>query len=546
MNPELRELLKSLPDYDPFSVQDDVWRFDEGLAWHAVDFYGEYLTHTKGPLARQPLVLAEFQAVVILNLYGWVHKTRTNAKGLPIRRYQQALIFLPRKNGKSTWVAGMAIYAQVHDPLRDIGGELYSAATEAGQASLVFDQAKQMILNHKDLAAKYRILQRALVVESEGSSYKPISADAKSKHGFNSSFICYDEIHSARDRELYDVLNTSTGARENPLFVMITTSDFDRPSICNEQLEYADKILSGVIKDDRFLPVIYRATIDDDWTDPEVWAKANPNLGVSISMEYMQRECQKAQDIPSYENTFKRLHLNVKTQQAQRWLQLQRWDLCGGPLPDLRGRRCIAGLDLASTTDICAFVLVFEPTEEDPTVYILPYFWVPSEGAREREKRDGVPYATWARSGLIRTTEGNVADYDHILKDVQELAELYEIVEIAIDRWGSQNLQNQLSGAGFEVVPFGQGFASMSPSCKALEKMIIGVECCHGGNEVLRWMASNVAIESDSAENIKFSKKRSTEKIDGMVALAMAIGRLEAQTTAETGSVYDTGGISFL
>jgi len=535
MKKKLKELLQSLPGYDPFDC-DDCWRFDEKLAWHVVDFFHEFLTHTKGPLARTPLILNDWQIAILLNLYGWVHKETGH------RRYQQAFIMVPRKNGKSTFIAGMVIYAICADPKRPTGGELYSAATERDQAKLVFNQAKEMVLQNEELSDIFKIYQNAMAIEEEGSSYRPLSSDAKSKHGFNSSFICYDEIQAARDRDLYDVLDTSTGSQDNPLFVVITTSDWDRPSICNELLDTAEKVRTGVIKDDRFLPVIYRADIDDDWTDPEVWKKANPNLGVSIKMDYMEAKCQKAQDVPSFENTFKRLHLNMKTEQAERWLPLKYWDNCKGKLPDLKGRKCRAGLDLASTIDICALELLFEPTEDDPLSYILSFFWVPQMNIETREKKDNVPYVTWASEGYIKTTTGNVADYDVILKDIEGLGEIYEILEIAIDRWGSQNLQNQLTYAGFEVVPFGQGYASMSPACKALEKMVIGVECMHDGNPVLRWMFSNVAIEKDSADNMKFSKKKSTEKIDGMVALAMAIGRQDAKDNDDE-SPYENGGL---
>lgn len=535
MDPDLRELLCSIPDYDPFDVRDDIWIFDFDAAMHAVAFYQTCITHTKGPLAGQKLILEPFQLAVTMNLYGWKHKESGN------RRYQQCFIFLPRKNGKSTWVAGFPIYHMLCDPLRDKGLECYAVATEKDQARAIFDQSKQMILQSPELKAEFKIYQHSIAILEEGSAYKLLSADAKSKHGFNSSLILYDEIHSAKDRELYDVLNTSTGARDNPLFVMVTTSDYDRPSICNEQLDYAEKVCSGVIKDDRFLPVLYRATIEDDWTDPKVWARANPNLGVSISMEYFKRECQRAQDVPSYENTFKRLHLNIKTEQANRWLQLDKWDKCGGKLLPLEGRECFAGLDLASTTDIASLVLVFP--DGDGMFDILPIFWIPSDNAHAREKRDNVPYATWAREGLIRTTEGNVIDFDVIRRDINELNEIYNIQEIAYDRWGAQQISNQLMGDGFDMVEFGQGYKSMTPACKGLEKIILGVQCRHGGNPVLRWMASNLAVVTDDADGLKFSKKHSSEKIDGMVALAMAYGRYDANIEEDTSSVYDNGGI---
>tara|TARA_R110002020_G_scaffold451901_1_gene666124 strand:- start:15951 stop:17282 length:1332 start_codon:yes stop_codon:yes gene_type:complete len=440
------------------------------------------------------------------------------------------------------------------DPCRPLGGiEAFSVASEKDQARAVFDQSRNMILQQPELSDEFKIYQHAIAVLDKGHSYRLLSADAKSKHGFNSSLILYDELHTAKDRELYDVLDTSTGAQDNPLFVIITTSDFDRPSICNEQLDYAEKVCSGVIKDDRYLPVLFKASLEDDWTDPAVWAKANPNLGVSLKMEYMEGKCQKAQDMPTYENTFKRLHLNIKTEQANRWLQLKLWDKCGGKLLPLEGRECFAGLDLASTTDIASLVLLFPYEDEDaeegenPISFdILPIFWIPEATAEERERVDNVPYVTWAREGFMRTTPGNVIDFDIIRKDINELAEIYNINTIAFDRWGAQQISNQLDGDGFDMAGFGQGFKDMTPACKGLEKMIIGVQCRHDNNPVLRWMASNLAVETDAADGLKFSKKHSTEKIDGMVSLAMAYGRYDAQLIEDTSSPYDNGGISLV
>lgn len=531
MNPDLKKALQSLPGYDPFDTEKDCWYFDEKTAWHSVDFLQKYATHVKGALARKPLELSEFQVVTQLNLYGWRHKDTGR------RRYRQAFILVPRKNGKSTWIAGLCLYAQAADPLRDLGGELYCAATEREQAALVFDQAKNMVLQNEELNSLYKIYQRSLVIEDDASSLKPISADAKSKHGFNSSFICYDEIHSAKDRDLYDVLDTSTGSRENPLIIVITTSDFNRPSICNELQDRAEKVQQGIIKDDSLLPVIFKAEITDDWTDPEVWAKANPNLGISVSLDYMKQKCQKAQDTPSFENTFKRLHLNIKTEQAVRWLQMDKWDMGSVPLQELAGRRCYAGLDLSTTTDITALVLVFE--DDEGGFDVLPYFWCPLETAREKEKRDGVPYMQWIHDGFMEGTEGNVIDYDELRKRINEIVQDYPIEEIGYDPWNATQLANQLfEQDGIPMIQFRQGFISMNEPSKALEALVIGGSLRHANNPVLRWMASNASVKSDPAGNIKPAKDKSTGRIDGIVALIMAIGRATA-TAGEGLSGYE-------
>ena len=271
-----------------------------------------------------------------------------------------------------------------------------------------------------------------------------------------------------------------------------------------------------------FLPVLFEAAKDDDWHDPAVWERVNPNLGVSLSREYLERECKRAIESPAYQNTFRRLHLNVQTESATAWLDLARWDACQADFhpDDLEGRPCFAGLDLASTTDLTAFVLFFH----NDGGAVLPFFWAPREGARKREEKDRVPYSTWARDGHLTLTEGNVCDYAAVRQRIQELAEIFEIRGIAFDRWGATQLVTQLREDGHEVVAFGQGYASMSAPSKELEKLVLGGQLRHDGHPVLRWNVTNVVVETDAAGNVKPSKKKSTEKIDGIVALVMAVG----------------------
>ena len=305
---------------------------------------------------------------------------------------------------------------------------------------------------------------------------------------------------------------TSTGARKQPLVIHITTSDYDRESICNEKYAYAVKVRDGIIDDPSFLPVIYEASREDDWTHPDTWRKANPGLGESVFLEYLEREGKRAEDSPSYENTFKRLHLNIRTEQDTRWIPMVKWDACAEveyEPEQLKGEKFYAGLDLASTTDIAALVLVF-PNEAGYAA--LPFFWIPGDSAHERERRDRVPYLTWARQGLIFLTDGDVIDYDAIRMKINELQKVYNIQEIAIDRWNVTQITSQLTGDGFELIGFGQGYASMSAPSKELEKLVLGQQLAHGGHPVMRWMESNVAIEMDSAGNVKPSKKRSSDE----------------------------------
>lgn len=522
-------ILRGIPGYDPYR-EADGFRFDPDAAQLRLDFFAECLKHVKGKSAGQPFHLEPWEASIVANLFGWKRKDGR-------RRYRECLIFVARKNGKTALAAGLVNAMLFCD--NEPGAEIYGAASEHGQACMVFDHVRGQIMQDADLSARCKIFngQAKAVTSLDGlSSYRVLSADATTKHGQNVHFAVIDELHCLPNRDLVDTIRTGTGSRRQPLIVYITTADFDREgSICNEIHDYADKVRDGVIEDPEFLPVIFEADKADDWKAPATWRKANPNLGVTVSEEYLQAECQRAQEIPEYENTFKRLHLNLRTETHTRWLSLDKWDACPDRLPDLAGQICYGGLDMATTTDIAAFVLLF-PNQGNA---LLPFFWIPRDSIEQRERRDRVPYATWARQGFVRPTEGNVIDYDIIRRDIVELGKKYNIREICLDRWNTTQLATQLQGDGFNMVAFGQGFASMSAPTKHLEKLILGAELNHGGNPVLRWMFSNVAIETDAAANIKISKKKSTEKVDGLVAAVMAIGAALIAKPAKV-SKYET------
>ena len=307
--------------------------------------------------------------------------------------------------------------------------------------------------------------------------------------------------------------------------------------MCIRDRNYADQVAAGIIKDESFLSVIFAAGKDDDWKDPATWAKANPNFDVTVQQSFYEQECAKAVSLPSYENTFRRLYLNQWTEQDVRWLSMDAWDACAAPMPDLDGLPCFAALDLSSTTDITALVLGFPV---DGKVHLLPFFWIPAEGVKKRVDRDRVPYSQWIKDGFIMTTPGKVIDYEFIRRKINELAEQYHIKEVAIDRWNATQLSTQLEGDGFEMVGFGQGFASMASPTKELERRILEGTLNHGANPVMRWMASNITTEQDAAGNLKPSKKKSTERIDGIVATIMALGRimLTDDLSVSTGEVF--------
>ncbi len=488
--------------------------YDEAAADRAVGFFEDLLVHVKGEWAGEPLRLASWQETDIIRpLFGWKREDGT-------RRYRTVYVEIPRKCGKSTLAAGVALYLLTADS--EPGAEVYSAAADRAQAGIVFSLAKAMVEQSPELAAICRTYVRSIAIEPRHSTYQVLSADVPTKHGLNAHGVIFDELHAQPNRDLWDVLTTATGSRRQPVVLAITTAGYDRHSICWELHDFAIKVRDGIIEDDAFLPVIYAADEEDDWQAPETWAKANPNLGVSVKAEYLEREAKRAREVPAYENTFKRLHLNLWTEQATRWLSMDRWDACDGPVDGrtLRGERCFAALDLSTTTDLSALVLFFPEGGE-----VLPFFWLPEANLRDRVRRDRVPYDVWANQGLIELTEGDVIDYAFIRERLNQLSLEYEIVELAYDPWGATKLATELTDDGFELVPHRQGFASMAAPTRELETRVLAGEIRHGGHPVLRWNAANVAVKTDPAGNLKPDKSKSVDRIDGVVALIMALGR---------------------
>jgi phage terminase large subunit-like protein len=495
----------------------------------AVRFFEQLLRHPKGPQAGQPFRLQPWQREIVTQLFGTLDP-RTG-----LRQYRRAYVEVPRGNGKSTWAAGLALYLLLAD--NEPGAEIFSAAADREQARLVFDTAKAMVEDAPELRKRVKTYRHSLVVEATRSVYRVLSAEAYSKHGLNPHGVIFDELHAQANRELYDVLNTALGKRAQPLMVMITTAGYDRESICWQQHEYARQVQAGIICDPTYLARIYAAPPAADWGDPAVWAAANPNWGVSVQPEFIAQEYAVAQATPAYQNTFRRLYLNQWTQQESRWLDMGAWDKCATPLPDLTGRACYGGLDLASTTDIAALVLAF-PAEPNEPLWLLAHFWIPEESMVERERRDRAPYATWVRQGLVTATPGNVIDYAFIRQSINALAGLYQVQEIAIDPWNATQLAVQLGEDGLTVVEMRQGFASMTGPSKELLRLVLAGKLAHGGNPVLRWMADNTAARQDPAGNVKPDKAKSTGRIDGIVASVMALARATL-AQGDTGSMYD-------
>ena len=496
------------------------------------------LKFTKGEWAGRPFILQPWQKKFIRKLFGYVNKDGT-------RRYRTAYLEIPRKNGKSELAAAIALYLLFADG--EPGAEIYSAAADREQASLVFNAAATMVRKSKSLSKISRIIdsQKRIVFYKKNSFYRAISSEAYSKHGFNTHAVVYDELHVAPNRDLWDTLQTSMGARRQPLMLVITTAGYDRNSICWEVHEYARQVRDGVIKDPSFLPVIYSADPEDDWTDEKVWAKANPNLGVTIKLDFLRQECQRAKEIPAYQNTFRRLYLNQWTQQDTRWIDMEAWRECGGKVDyeELANLRCWAGVDLSTTTDISSCALVFEP-DSDGVVHVLSYNWVPRENIAARVRRDRVPYDLWAQQGHITATEGNVIDYDYIrIAITDEIKRRFPLLQVVgYDPWNATKWAIDLESEGVPVMEVRQGFKTMSPACKELERLIIGRKLRHNNNPVLTWAMNNLVVAQDPAGNIKPAKDKSAERIDPAVAVIIAISTM-LQSEAPEESAYESRGV---
>lgn len=520
----------------------DEYYFDEDAADLVCLFFETMLFHVEGPLAGLPFSLERWERDILREVFGW--KRASDGR----RRYRFVYIELPRGNGKSTICAGLALFMLVADG--EVSAKVYGAAADKNQAALVFEYAEKMVGGSPSLAEEVKPFRnRTMEHAASGSKYVVLSADAYSKHGLNPHCIVFDELHAQPNRELYDVLKTAMGKRGQPMMVMITTAGYDRNSICWEIHEYARQVQQGIVDDPTFYPAIWAAEAEDDWTSPAVWRKANPNYGVSVREDFLRQECVVALASPAYQNTFRRLYLNQWVQQESRFLPMERWDGCNRALPELAGRTCYAGLDLASTTDIAAMVLLFPPLEDaqgeagGEPAWLLPFFWIPQENMRERERRDRVPYGVWVRDGLVEATPGNVIDYRAIRGRILELAGRYDVREVAYDPWNATQLAVELEGDGVRMVEMRQGFASLSAPTKELLRLVLAGQLGHGGNPVLRWMADNVAAKQDPAGNVKPDKSKSTNRIDGIVASIMAVGRAMVADPKGDRSVYEERGV---
>ncbi len=526
--------------------------YDDDTAEIAVRFFPAYLRHTEAEWWGKPFILSPWQEEIVRAVFGWKRSDGT-------RLIRQLYLELPRKNGKTEFAAGLSLLVMIGDG--EYGGQGYFMACGKEQADdTVFKKVSVMVGLSEALARDVVVYKTSIYCPNLMASLKTLSSKAATKHGFSPSFALGDELHEWPDGELHDVVHKGTGARRQPLEVLITTAGEPGVGYGWELHERAEQVIKGEVEDPTFYARIYAAGPEDDWTKPETWAKANPNLGVSIKEDYLDAEVAKAKGNARKIADFKRYHLNIWNEKAVSGVNMAHWDACPVrlvTLEDLRGRRCYGALDLSATTDLTALCLA-APWESGGGLDMWWKFWMPTEGLKDRVRRDRVPYDEWIASGLITGTDGNVVDYDairafisggvaHDLVDCEPVKNIVNLVDLAIDRWNATQIVNQLTQDGVNVVAFGQGFASMSAPSKEFERLLGAKLLNHGGNPVARWMATNTSFMSDGGENIKPVKpdrKKSVKRIDGIVTAIMAIARTSAnqqEKPPDIGALIEAG-----
>lgn len=561
---DLESALRHVPGYSPWDQAGDSW-LDHAAALAAINFFAEKLKHVEGSARGDSFELRAWQAAIVGNLFGWKRK---DDAGRVVRRYRQALIFVPRGNGKTPLAAGIVAYGFFEDS--EPGAQCFLAAGQKEQAGFLFRNLLGMVDQEPSLLDRVNIFRgdqhRSMTLISDPLTFcKTIPADAAGQHGGIPHIVVVDELHVQEKRDLVDVFETgmSKKVRSQPLLVMITTSDFERESICNEIYAYATRVRDngGDIEkpgfDPSFLPVIYELKPDQDWRDEKTWGIANPNLDVSVSRESLRKIVKKATETPALENEVKRLHFNIRTNQSVSLVPMEQWDQCGGTIDpeELKGRQCYAGLDLASTEDLASLALVFRL--DDEFWAMLSFSWCPEKKVQWRSTRR-FPYDVWRRQGYIFATDGDQIDYREIRGKIDELAEIYEIRQLAYDPHGAPQFAQDLMrdyGDDF-VVPIPQTFRNLTGATKELLRRLKLKKLIHFGNPVLRWAASNVAphIDGKIPDGGKLedymdkvpvipSKRKSAEKIDPFAAVVDAVAVMTQHPDDDGRSIYETRGV---
>lgn len=511
--------------------------FDRAAAEHALRFFG-FLKHSKGEWSGQPFELAPWQQFMVWCVFGW-----KRADGL--RRFRTVYQEVPRKNGKTTMLAGLGLYLVTADG--EPGAEVYSAATKREQAKLSWTEAVRMRSASPSLTRMIQYWRSSdnLSIEATASKFQPLGADSDTMDGLNIHAALIDELHAHKTRGIVDVLDTATGARRQPLIWEITTAGSDQTSVCYEHHEYSRRVLEGNVQDDTWFAFIASLDEGDDWTDETTWAKANPNLGISVKIDDLRRKSERAKQLPSAQNAFRRLHLNQWTQQSERWIDLELWDANAGEIDEdeLEGRECFGGLDLSAVSDLTAWVMTFPQAEDPEHLDIIARFWCPAAKLADGSNRYLDQYRSWASEGWLTVTEGDAVDYAAIRRTVLEDAQRFDLRSLNVDRlFNGYQLSQELKDEGLEVFGMGQGFLSMAAPMKEFERRLLEKKLHHGGNPVLRFMADSVVVHMDAAGNLKPDKAKSQCRIDGIVSLVMALDRVMRREPKRR-SVYEDRGL---
>lgn len=531
----------------PDNYDKNLYYFDKSVADGVVNFIERHIHHIKGEWASNVnsfIKLEDWQKRdIIYPLFG----LKERATGL--RRYKYCYIELPRKNAKSTLLAALIVVFLLFD--KDPGAELYSAASSRDQAKIVFDLVGKMFKSDKELSKIVNIYQNA--INFKNKSYKAVSADVNTNHGGNTNFVCFDELHAQPNRHLFDVLQTSMAAKKEPLFIMITTAGYDLNSICYEQHEYALNVKNGIIKDDRYLPVIYAAEKEDDPFEEATWKKANPNYGISVKKEYIKEQAERAKINSAYLNTFLRLHLNIWTSVNTLWIRDEVWKGLGADIDKelLKGEFAYGGLDLSSKSDITAFSLIFPPNEHRNIYadkYItLNWFWLPQDKGRDSADKNNNNYKQWVKEGWIEETNGNVIDYDYILERIMQICSYYNVAVIAYDPYNSTQIASKLEDEGIELFQHRQGFVSMNEPTLHFEVLCQRGDLVHNNNPVMRWMVSNGVLLSDTSGKLfKIGKNMAHQKIDGLITNIMCVSLCMNDLDKSKGSYLDKNEVQWI
>lgn len=539
-------------DLERVGTEEFPYHFDEYQARRVIDFK-QQLCHTKGEWANPRrhntrIHLEPWQQFIDWAVFGWRREDDT-------RRFTRAYVEIARKNGKTTVASATANYCFLADRPVEQGAEVYAVATKRDQAKLSWDEAARQIDRHPSLRKRCKVYKNNSTITIPGTAarFRPLGKDSHTEDGLNAHFILVDEYHAHETDGLLQVLVDSTMARSQPLTYIITTAGFDLNAPCFKERERVITTLERAVNrttddpvDETTFGIIYTLDDGDDWTDEDVWAKANPNLGVSVKRERLREQVQIALSSPHKQNDIKTKHFNMWTQAETRWILDEKWMACTFAVKpaDLARRPAWIGLDLSASIDISAYVICVPPQSELEKYSLIPRFFIPGDNIIERERADKVPYTYWVEQGLIHPTPGDVIDYDFIEQMLLEDAKAFEIQEIAYDPWKAQEIVNHFTEGGFAMVPIYQRYSGMAAPTDTFEKMVLNRQIAHGGNPILRWMMSCTEVKSDRQGNImpmKPQRDRSGKRIDGIVAAIMAVGRAVIATNASP-SVYETRG----